>query len=270
MKSTTEKKAEIIHGDCLEIMRAMEPASVDLVFCSPPYAAARTYGIGFNLSGQDWVDWAVERYAECARVSRGVVAWVAEGTGHQTTTWSAEPVLMMADLHRKGIAIWKPSIYARHSVPGKFSVFRNLYEWIICSSNGKVPAFSDPTACGEAPKFAPGGRTRPRKQDGSRNLATTDYKQPTQTNIGNILWCGAVGGGHMGSQLAHENEAPFPEWIAEVFIRSFTKPGDTVLDPFCGSGTTLKVANAHGRNAIGIDIRESQVELSGRRIKEAV
>jgi len=256
----------LICGDNLVELRNLPDNSVDLCFTSPPYEAARTYGIDFSLRGQAYVDWCVERYVECLRVTRGVVAWVMEGQGHQTVEWTATPALMMADLHRRGIPIWKPSLYARHSVPGKFTVFRNLYEWIVCSSKGRAPAFSDPTACGEAPKFAPGGRTRPRKQDGSRNLAGTDYKQPRRTNIGNILWCGAVGGGHMGNDLAHENEAPFPEWIAEVFIKSFCPPGGTVIDPFCGSGTTLAVAMKHGRDGIGIDIRESQIELTTRRL----
>ena len=69
----------------------------------------------------------------------------------------------------------------------------------------------------------------------------------------------------MGSKLAHENEAPFPEKLAEFFIRSWCPPGGTVLDPFCGSGTTLAVATKCGRNSIGIDIRESQVDLTKRR-----
>lgn len=38
-------------GDCLDILRDMPSDSVDLVFCSPPYEAARTYGIDFNLRG---------------------------------------------------------------------------------------------------------------------------------------------------------------------------------------------------------------------------
>ena len=71
----------------------------------------------------------------------------------------------------------------------------------------------------------------------------------------------------MGSPLAHENEAPFPESLAEFFVRSFCPPGGTVLDPFMGSGTTLAVAQRTGREAIGIDLRESQVELTNRRVK---
>ena len=75
-----------------------------------------------------------------------------------------------------------------------------------------------------------------------------------------------VGGGVMGDDLCHENEAPFPESLAEFFIRSFCPPGGKVYDPFSGSGTTSAVAVRLGRNAIATDIRESQVALSRKRI----
>ena len=82
-----------------------------------------------------------------------------------------------------------------------------------------------------------------------------------------IIECKA-GGGAMGSKLAHENEAPFPEKLAEAFVLSFCPPGGTVVDPFCGSGTTLSVAHRHGRNYIGVDVRQSQVDLSRRRVND--
>ncbi|HZV03908.1 MAG TPA: site-specific DNA-methyltransferase [Gemmataceae bacterium] len=75
-----------------------------------------------------------------------------------------------------------------------------------------------------------------------------------------------VGGSNLGSQLAHLNEAPFPEALAEFFVLSFCPPGGVVLDPFAGSGTTLAAAVKHGRRAPGIDIRGSQVELTRRRL----
>jgi len=76
-----------------------------------------------------------------------------------------------------------------------------------------------------------------------------------------------VGGGAMGSRIAHENEAPYPERLAEFFIRSLCPPGGIVLDPFGGSGTTAAVAKAHGRNAISSDLRQSQCELMRRRLQ---
>jgi DNA modification methylase len=71
--------AEVICGDCLKVLPTLPPRSVDLVFGSPPYEDCRTYGIDFNLQGQDWVDWMVRVVQESLRVSRGLVAFVVEG-----------------------------------------------------------------------------------------------------------------------------------------------------------------------------------------------
>jgi len=70
----------------------------------------------------------------------------------------------------------------------------------------------------------------------------------------------------MGDGLAHRNEAPFPESLAEFMIRSFCPPRGTVLDPFLGSGTTAAVAKKTGRFFTGIDIRQSQIKLSKLRL----
>lgn len=280
-------------GDCLEVMREMPDDSVDLVFTSPPYEAARTYGIGFNLRGQDWVDWAVERYVECCRVSKGLVAWVVEGQTRQFQ-WSATPALLMADLHRAGVKLRKPPVYKRVGIPGSGGPdwFRNDYEFIVCSTPGKLP-WSDNTAMGHPPKWGVGGAMSNRTQDGRRRNAKTGsrlangrvcdlihtktmpngekkqqgYVAPAKANPGNVVECHG-GGGHMGSKLAHENEAPFPEKLAEWFILSCCPPGGTVLDPFSGSGTTVAVAERLGRKGIGIDIRESQIDLANRRLQE--
>jgi site-specific DNA-methyltransferase (adenine-specific) len=70
----------------------------------------------------------------------------------------------------------------------------------------------------------------------------------------------------MGSDLAHENEAPFPLELAEFFVKSFCPPNGVVCDPFSGSGTTIHAAVANGRRGVGCDLRESQVELVRRRL----
>lgn len=80
---------------------------------------------------------------------------------------------------------------------------------------------------------------------------------------------GAAGGGNIGSDLAHENEAPFPEKLAEFIVMSFCPPDGLVFDPFCGSGTVAAVCERLGRNSINSDIRQSQVDLTIRRIQEA-
>lgn len=64
------------------------------------------------------------------------------------------------------------------------------------------------------------------------------------------------------------HEAMFPEELAERVIRLYTEPGDTVLDPFVGSGTTAAVAKRLGRNWIGIDKEERYVVLSQQRVDD--
>lgn len=79
-----------------------------------------------------------------------------------------------------------------------------------------------------------------------------------------------MGGGHLGSDLAHLNSAPFPEALAEFFLRSLVPPGGTVLDPFSGSATTAAVADRLEMTGIGIDLRRSQSELGRRRIADGL
>ena len=57
-----------------------------------------------------------------------------------------------------------------------------------------------------------------------------------------------------------------PEALLERIIKSSSREGDVILDPFCGSGTTLAVAERTGRKWIGIDISEKAVELAEKRL----
>lgn len=255
--------------DCLEGLRALPDQSVDLVFGSPPYEAARTYGIGFNLRGQAWVDWMLERWREMQRVSRGLVAMVVAG---QTRgfSWSATPALLQADLKRAGFKLRNPPIYKRFGTSGSGSVdwLRSDYEIIVCTSRGRLP-WSDNTACGRPPKCKPGGAPSSRQANGQR-VKRRPYKPPKIANPGNLIDCGAAGGGNIGSRLAHENEAPFPEKLADFFLLSFCPPGGKVLDPFCGGGTTIARAVALGRVGVGMDIRQSQIDLTEKRVAEVL
>lgn len=269
---------QIIQGDCLKVMADMEPDSVDLIFGSPPYEDARTYGINFNLRGQDWVDWMVRVYEEASHVSKGLVAFVIQGRTRKFK-WSCTPVLLIADLHRAGFNVRNPVIYQRSGIPGSGGPdwLRSDYEWVVCVSPPGRLVWSDNVACGNDPKFGPGGDPTHRKKDGNRVSMPDGYKKdksikrtmgynpPKIANPGNVIRCS---GGHLGSKLAHENEAPFPEKLAEFFIKIFCPPGGTVLDPFSGSGTTVAVAKKNYRNGVGIDVRESQIELTQKRLEE--
>ncbi len=62
--------------------------------------------------------------------------------------------------------------------------------------------------------------------------------------------------------------APFPFELAYRLVRMFSFWGDTVLDPFCGTGTTMLAAMGSGRNSIGIEIDPGYIKLAANRLKE--
>lgn len=94
------------------------------------------------------------------------------------------------------------------------------------------------------------------------------YVPPVLANPGVLIRGIKVGGGLMGHQLAHSNEAPYPLKLAQWFIRSWCPHGGRVLDPFSGSGTTVHAAMTLGRIGVGGDLRLSQCQLARRRCSE--
>ena len=62
--------------------------------------------------------------------------------------------------------------------------------------------------------------------------------------------------------------AKFPETMAQEFIEFFTKPGETVLDPMAGTGSTLIAALRSGRNSYGIELNPKYAEIAEKIISE--
>lgn len=261
----------IFHGDCIEL--PFEDNSVDLVFTSPPYEGLRSYfdesGVKIKkLRGMDWATWVTFRFSEALRVSRGLVAFVVGGEVNGGE-YSAAPEMLVAYLKKTGVRYLKrPCLYMRDGTPGGGGKhwLKNRYELIVCASKTPQIRFADPLRCGHPPKYQPGGKTSHRNRDDKRGGGNrVDVKL---SNPGNIIDCGAVGGGNMGSPLATENEAPFSSKLSDFFVKAFSAPGGIVLDPFSGSGTTVASALKYGRRGYGMDIRESQCELTLKRIHE--
>lgn len=160
--------------------------SIDLLFCSPPYEKARTYGIKEQMvEGEKWVEWMF-KIIELARPKvKGLIAVNCEG---QTKgfRYSMAPFLLSADLHRAGFNLRKPAIFHRIGIPGSGGPdwLRNDYELVICCTReGKLP-WSDNTACGHAPKWAPGGEMAHRLSNGTRvnQLGKTGKNTGTSSN----------------------------------------------------------------------------------------
>lgn len=293
-----------LRGDATRLPFA--DSSVDLVFGSPPYMDARTYGIGINMTCLEWIHWMLDVTHEAVRVSRGLVLWVVAGVTRKHCYWPG-PEGLLYEAWRSGIQCWRPAFWFRHGIPGsggKQWLKANIeYVLAFTKCTGRIP-WADNKANGKPPKHDPGGPMSYRTPNGSRigipkRIKPTDrgrcpnavirkaisrqpgksradgsvevqaYIPPTIANPGNLVRV-KVGGGLLSHKLAHDNEAPFPQKLPEWFIRSWCPPAGLVLDPFSGSGTTVCAAEKLGRRGIGLDIRDSQCQLGMKRLASGV
>ncbi len=103
----------------------------------------------------------------------------------------------------------------------------------------------------------PGGYRQPTdEQRETSKLTKQEYQE----------WFQQVWNGLMGESTKH-HPAPFPEELAYRLVRMFSFVGDTVLDPFMGTGTTLLAAARCGRNSIGVEIEVSYVKMARSRLE---
>ena len=83
------------------------------------------------------------------------------------------------------------------------------------------------------------------------------------------IWEYATGFDHTTSdKIAKKHPALYPEKLVEDHLKSWSKEGDVVLDPFIGGGTTAKVAMQLNRNYIGFDISDLYVKIARKRCSE--
>lgn len=92
-----------------------------------------------------------------------------------------------------------------------------------------------------------------------------EARRTEELGIRSNVW--TYGHGNMHGDVT-DHPAPFPEDLARDHILSWSNEGDIVLDPFSGSGTTAKMARELGRHYIGIEVNESYVEISRKRLAQ--
>jgi site-specific DNA-methyltransferase (adenine-specific) len=106
----------------------------------------------------------------------------------------------------------------------------------------------------------PGGYRQPTDQQRTASKLTKEEHQEWFQQI----WAG------LGGESTRHHPAPFPEELAYRLVRMFSFTGDTVLDPFMGTGTTLVAAARCDRSSIGVDVEPSYVNMARTRLQAAV
>jgi DNA modification methylase len=102
------------------------------------------------------------------------------------------------------------------------------------------------------------------------------YRKPTvATRVLSVIsdenhkqWFQSIWSGVTGAST-RDHPAPYPEELAERLVRMFSFVGDTVLDPFMGTGTTTVAAAKWGRNSIGVEIDHHYFEMAEKRVRQA-
>lgn len=267
-----EYENRIFLGDCRDILKDFPENSVDLIFTSPPYAdqRAKTYG---GVSPDQYVDWFLPKAEQFLRVLKPTGTFVLNikerVVGGERHTYVIELILEM----RKRGWLWTEEFiwHKKNSYPGKWpNRFRDNWERLIQFNKSKKFNMYQEAVMVPVGDWA---------KDRLGNLSETDRVRDESKvgsgfgkNVSNWLGRNMVYPTnviHMATECSNRNHsAAFPLELPKWFIKLFTQPGDVVLDPFIGSGTTALAAAQLGRNYVGIDISPEYVDLSRQRTAE--
>ena len=266
-------QTDILHGDCLEILKEFPDEHFDLVFTSPPYAdrPKNTYG---GTKPEHYVEWFLPRAAEFQRVLKKTGSFVLnikekaeDGERH---TFVIELIIAL----RKQGWLWTEEYiwHKRNCHPGKWpNRFRDAWERCLHFTRERhfkmnQEAVMVPMGDWKEKRLKTLGKNdtvRFQSQVGSgfgKNIA--NWKDREMAFPSNVL--------HLATECGNKSHsAAFPKALPEWFIKLFTDPGDWVLDPFVGSGTTCVAAQELGRNSVGIDIKHDFSELAETEVESA-
>ena len=247
------------------MLKKLPDNSVDLIFTSPPYADQRknTYG---GVHPDKYVEWFLPISEQLLRVLKPTGSFVLNikerVANGERSTYVMELLLEM----RKQGWLWTEEYiwHKKNCYPGKWpNRFRDAWERLLHFNKDKkfnmyqedVMVPMGDWAKTRLKNLSDTDKTRDESKVGSgfgkniSNWLERDMAYPT-----NVL--------HLATECNNKNHsAAFPEGLPEWFIKLFTQEGDTVLDPFMGSGTTNFVANRMKRNSIGIEIVPEYYEI---------
>ena len=251
---------KLILGDCVDIMQTFDANTIDLTVTSPPYDDMRNYNNTLNWNFDIFKSVANELY----RVTKngGVIVWVV---GDQTVDGSETGTSFKQALYFKeiGFALTDTMIYQTSKPPMTHKRYEQEFEYMFIFSKGKVKTFN-PIKCRKIhiENKIRNKRWR-REKDGSYDEGFISLN--TEKIIGNVWY---IESGVKNDKISYSHPATFPQQLAHDHIISWSNEGDTVLDPFMGSGTTGVECIKTGRNFIGIEKVQDYYDLSAQRIKE--
>jgi modification methylase len=253
-----------------EKMKSIEDESITLIVTSPPYWDVRDYGgeqIGFNQSYEEYINSLNNVWKECIRVLQpnGKIAInvqplpiSSKNSGFdrriiKDIMFDIEEFMFKQGLFLSGMIFWDKSVYI------------NNVSW---GSYPKPTNIATNTAFEHIYTFVKPGKTRKVNKLAQENSILT--KEQWRHWAVRMIWddISPVIKINQKGENTFGHVAPFPEDIPYRLIKMHTIEGEKVLDPFLGSGTTLKIARITQREGIGFEINPSFRDLIKKRIEE--
>jgi modification methylase len=255
MGVSVERSGSVIVGDCVEVMGRLPEASVDLVFADPPY--------NLQLAGElhrpdnsrvDGVEESWDKFADFATYDRFTRDWLA----------AARRVL------KPDGSLWVIGSY--HNIYRVGTILQDLGYWIL---NDIVWRKSNPMPNFRGKRFTNAHETMLWCSTSSEARYTFNYQSMKAFNEGIQMrsdWmlplCSGPERLRQDGKKAHPTQKP--EGLLHRVLLASSNPGDLVLDPFFGTGTTGAVAKRLGRRWIGIERDKEYAKLARERIAAVV
>ena len=250
---------KLIQGDCLEKMKDIPDGSIDLTVTSPPYDNLRSYNGNNALWGEHVWKAAIKDLYRVTKDGGVVVGVVADATikGNGRARHSGSFVGDECSFQLR-LMIYQTN--KRRGIAGGIKTILSS-----CSFCQVPKTFNPRTAAALHPGVKSTGGQR--RKDG--RIATSCCNSTGETKLRGNIWY-LPRSSKSGDQFSRQHPATFPEALAHDHIISWSNEGDTVFDPFMGSGTTGKMAAQLGRNFIGIELDEGYFKIAQDRINQAV
>lgn len=263
---------DIYTGDCLEILRALPDNHVDLVVTSPPYDRQPRYGNGEQYDRRWYQEFFLEVTNEILRVLKPhgsfVLNYRSKRNGSERGTLQYELVFWIRE---QGFLFCEDFVWGKPSPPpGKFNRFlKDAVEY--CFQFAKTPNWQFfPEHCLTPARWDSRDRERRKKlahnyvrvnepsgQGRKRVQAGPDFVRPS-----NLLYLEPEFGPNPALHPAR-----FPIELPAFFIKLLSRPGQLVLDPFAGTGTTAVAAERLERQWIAAEIDWQCASVLPKRIK---
>lgn len=250
----------IYNGDLTKVLPLLD-IRPQLILTSPPYDKLRDYGgHGFDFDG-------VADAIVGAMPEGGVLVWVVNDSTKNNckTGTSFRQALGFMD---RGLNLYDTMIYEKSGVvyPHQRRYYQS-FEYMFVFTRG-VPQTVNLLKDRRNKWDAPWGRQTERKRDGS--LVERGRYEAKPYGVRTNIWRYHSGGLMLKGidKLNKEHPAPFPSALARDHIRTWTEPGDMVLDPMAGSGTTLRAAKDWNRKSVGIEIHAPYCAIIRKRVAQ--